>query len=287
LERPLQTLARHSKDRSDKKEELMKPQPAALKRAFLTTVFLLGCFTTANAAPVYWTDWTTGSFINGFTGQGVITTGTSTVNVTYSNLNGIGFYQPSGGIDYWVNSAGIRDAATSPYTSALVDNIPTGTDIIALRYAGTQTLTFSEMIANPVFSYVSLNGNGNGYGFLNQDFDILSYNDPATGNSCAYWGCGTSYKNVVDLGGGNFEYQLLGTGEPHGTIRFKGAFDTVVWKSLSNEYWNGFTVGVQGTAAEVFDVPEPSSMIQLASGLLAVGILTVTTRRRAIRATNR
>ena len=70
-------------------------------------------------------------------------------------------------------------------------------------------------------------------------------------NTCGFWGCGTSFKNVVDLGGGNFEYQLLGTGEPHGVIRFLGAFSTLTWRSLSNEVWNGFTVGVQGTAAEI------------------------------------
>ena len=101
-----------------------------------------------------------------------------------------------------------------------------------------------------MFSYVSLNGYG--YGF-DQDFGILSFGDSSDGNDCGYWGCGTSFKKVVDLGGGKFEYQLLGTGEPHGTIRFLGAFSTLTWRSLSNEYWNGFTVGVQGTAAEVSD----------------------------------
>lgn len=83
--------------------------------------------------------------------------------------------------------------------------------MIALTYAGSQTLSFSEPIANPVFSYVSLNGNG--YAF-NQDFEILSVGG-VDGNAPGYWGAGTSYKSVVDLGGGNFEYQLLGTGEPH------------------------------------------------------------------------
>ncbi len=84
----------------------------------------------------------------------------------------------------------------SPYTSAAVDNVPTGTDIIALQFAGNQTLAFSETIANPVSGFVSL-----------------------------------------------------------------------VWRSLTNEYWNGFTVGVQGTDDEVFAVPEPASMMLLGSGL--------------------
>lgn len=231
-----------------------------------------------NAAPIFWTDWT-GADTNpgaGFSAQGTITTPTSTVNVTYTNPAGIAFYQPSGGTDYWTPRNPVSD---SPYTSTQVDNAPTGTDIIALQFAGNQTLTFSQMIANPVFAFVSLNGNG--YAFLNQDFEILSYG-AGTGaaapgnNNCGFWGCGTSFKQVVDLGGGNIEYRLLGTGEPHGTIRFTGAFDTLTWRSLSSENWNGFTVGVQGTADEVFEnppptgVPEPGTWLLMAAGCAAL-----------------
>lgn len=229
----------------------------------------------ASAVPYYWTDWTGGDLdpSSGFQGQGTIITPTSTVTVTYTNLNGIAFYQPSGGTDYWTNGlfSGTRNAATSPYTSATVDNIPTGTDLIALRFAGSQTLTFSQTLANPVFSYVSLNGNG--YQFFSQDFDILSQGG-VDGNDCGYWGCGQASKVIHDLGGGNFAYELrannVGGSEPHGTIRFKGAFDELTWTSLSNENWNGFTLGVQGTALEV-GIPEPASLALLALGLAGLG----------------
>ncbi len=219
----------------------------------------------AQAATINWTDWTTSnnSLNSNFVAQGTITTSTSSVNVTYSNPQGISFYQPSGGTDYWQNNRAGRTPATSPYTSTAVSNIPTGTDLIALQYAGNQTLTFSQTIANPVFSYVSLNGNG--YAF-DRDFNILSVGDPATGKDCGYFGCDTSSKSVVfNAGTGKTEYQLIGTGEPHGTLQFTGAFDNVSWRSLSNEDWNGFTVGIQGTAAEVFppsaSVPEPFTIV--------------------------
>ncbi len=245
----------------------MRRQAIALALA-LCAAFLMCA--PASAALIYWTDWTGGDLDAGtpFEALGTITTPTSAVTVNYKNPLGVGFYQPSGGAYYWSNGTD-GPTGTSPYTSATVDNRPDTTDIVALRYAGTQTLTFSQSVANPLFSYVSLNGNG--YAFLNQDFDILSFGDASNGNACGYWGCGTSYKNIVDLGGGNFEYQLLGTGEPHGTIQFTGAFDTLTWRSLSNEYWNGFTVGVQGTAAEVFGVPEPGTILIFGLALAALG----------------
>lgn len=244
-----------------------------MKRLLLVCAFLL-ISSTASAVTINWTDWISSDNTNGFTASGVITTPTSTVDVTYYNSLGVSFFYDGVGTetDFWQNNRSGRDSATSPYTSDFVDNIPTGTDIVALNRAGLQTLNFSETIANPVFSYVSLNGNG--YAF-DQDFEILSYGDASDGNDGGFWGAGTSYKDIVDIGGGVLEYRLVGAGEPHGSLRFTGVFDTVSWRSLTSENWNGFTVGVQGTADEVFPdppntIPEPTTILLFGFGLLGV-----------------
>ena len=256
-----------------------KKNGLALKALFVA--WLVSSAMAASAAPIFWTDWIDSSNTNGFTGNGTITTSTATVNVTYVNRQGIGFYQTgaAGETDYWGAPpfTGNRNPATSPYTSTQVDNIPTGTDMIALSHRGSQTLAFSQSIANPVFSYISLNGNG--YAFLDQDFDILSQGG-VDGNDCGFWGCGTATKVIVNLGNGHTEYQLNSTGgEPHGTIQFRGAFSSLTWNSSTDEFWNGFTVGVQGTAAEVFQTPEPGSLSLM--GLALLGILACSRRRAA------
>jgi len=237
-----------------------------LNTAFIGFTLSASCIVNvANAGVIYWADWQSGTSTEVL---GEFTTKTSSVDITYTNNQGIAFLQTGTGTDYFENS---QSAALSPYTSSVVDNIPTASEMIALQNQGDQTLSFSESVANIVFSYVSLNLNG--YSF-DQDFDILSVGS-VDGKSSGYFGSGTSTKNIVDLGNGEFEYQLLGTGEPHGTIQFKGAFQQVSWRSLSDEYWNGFTIGIEGTAKEVdVSVPEPSTL-----AIFALGVMGLVSRR--------
>jgi hypothetical protein len=243
-----------------------------LRNHFSRKLLVAGLLAFASApsfsATVFWADWTSeASTPAGYSAQATITTDTRSVGITYSNPNGIAFSQLNGGTDYYT-SGGVRNAATSPFTSARIDNIPTGTDIIALRFAGTQTLTFSAPITNPTFAYISLNGNG--YGF-DQDFDILSFGDPSDGNTCGFWGCGTSFKDIVGA-----EFQLRGTGEPHGVIQFRGTFSNLSWRSLSNENWNGFTLGISSVVDPVIPppsaVPVPASVSLIMLGLVGLGV---------------
>ena len=193
---------------------------------------------TATASTVSWVDWQSSTSTEVY-GQATAADGT-VVDVTYTGE--WGFVQTSCGTNYWSTS----DATT--YLSSTVDNAPddsgdssTMCDIIALRYATSKTLTFSEPVTNPMFAVVSLNGNG--YSF-DRDFDILSY-------GAGYWGTGTLTETTSTASDGTVSYELIGSGEPHGVIQFIGTFSDVTWTSLTEENWNGFNIAIENVAAAV------------------------------------
>lgn len=70
------------------------------------------------------------------------------------------------------------------------------------------------------------------------------------------------------------------TVEPHGTLFFASTFDSLTWNSDNNENWNGFTIGVQGTDAQIAPVPVPAALPLLLAALGGMGIVA---RRRARR----
>ncbi|MEZ5400031.1 MAG: PEP-CTERM sorting domain-containing protein [Bryobacteraceae bacterium] len=200
------------------------------------------------AAPVNWVDWTSGTAGTNGSATGVLNIGLTTVNVAYTGE--IAFIITGAGANYWSPDA--------PYLSPTVDNAPPASDIIALSQTGSKTLTFSQPVDNLFFAIVSLNGNG--YSF-NQDFEIVSGNGIG-----GFWGAGTLTKTNPSAG----IYQLNGSGEPHGVIRFTGAVSSITWTSLTNENWNGFTVGTFGLARDPGQVPEPGTWALVLAGLVPV-----------------
>lgn len=198
----------------------------------------------------YWVDWISWDEPTK-TATGTITVGSDVITVTYHNPQGIFGAQVSGGTDYWTGYAGAGFSGASPYESSSVANGPSGSDIIQLQYAGSQTLSFSESVENLAFSIVSMNGNG--YGF-DQDFEIVSHSG-LNGAGPGYFGSGDFTKTIVGdtfqlNDGGVNGASMNGNSEPHGTIRFGNAFSQLTWESLSDETWNGFTVGISGTSSK-------------------------------------
>ena len=218
------------------------------RHTLFAALFLLTL--TASGAPVVWVDWISGTSGSSGSAAGELVIGPTTVDVTYTGE--IAFIRTTVGSDYWA-------APPGTYTSALVDNGPPSPDMIALSGATSKTLQFSDTIDNLFFAVMSLNGNG--YEF-NQDFEVVSFGPGYTGN-------GTLTRQ--DVGGGL--YRLIGTGEPHGVIRFLGEFDSITWTSLTNEYWNAFTIGTYGLAPDPTTVPEPSGCGLAALALLAIPVL--------------
>ena len=229
--------------------------------AMIRLVVGMACASSAAtfAAPVIWVDWTSGTAGASGSAVGSIdlgAPGADPADLSVSYTGEIGFIQTNGGFNYW--AAG----PNSTYQSAAVDNRPGTADLIALSSATSKTLSFSSAVDNLFFAVMSLNGNG--YEF-NENFTIESYGP-------GYWGNGTLTKQDM----GNGKYRLIGSGEPHGTIRFDRAVSSITWTSLTNEYWNGFTVGTYGLAP-LPAVPEPSTWALFALGLAG---LAVASRRR-------
>lgn len=219
--------------------------------AALSTLF----FSQAHAN-VSWTDWlfhvpgaTTGL------AQGTVLSGN--VGVTYTGQV-LANTQTSDaiGIDYW--RGGQTPPGTSPYTSSTVHNAPPAAEVITLMGgpgSGTNTITFSTAVLNPVMAILSL-GQPNlpvRYSF-DQDFTVLS-------SGTGYWGGepGSLSNDGNDL--------LLGR-EGHGTIQFSGLVSSISWVASPGEFWHGFQIGV---------IPEPETYALMLAGL---GLLGFVARRR-------
>ena len=218
----------------------------------LVVLLTLTLVSGAQAATVFWTDWTTESAAASSV-AGSLTIGSETVNATFTGP--YGFAQTAGGTNYWIPNG--------PYLSSVVSNAPgdtnpPGSDIIALNTGGIATVTFSKAIHDPLIALVSWNNNTADF---NTPIEFLSF-------GAGFWGNGTP---VINGDGDGF----FGSGEVHGVIRLEGDFTSISF-SHTTENWHGFTIGVVGLAEPNDDgptddtpngVPAPASLLLLGLGL--------------------
>lgn len=127
---------------------------------------------------------------------------------------------------------------------------------------GTDTITFSSAVVNPVFAIWSL-----GQGAAAASFNFL--------NSPSF---------VLAGGGPNIPYggqSITRTGdnvygvEGNGLVVFQGTFTSISFTTPSYENWYGFTVGINAGA-----VPEPAAWALMLVGFGGLGAMLRNNRRR-------
>lgn len=208
----------------------------------------------SQAAIIQWTDWTSATLAGASGtagGVGVTFTGTlSFAQLGFGTIVGPG--SGSSTIDYWI------EHSPAPYTgNAVVENRPTGYELLAFNGASTNSLVFDSPVVDPIMAIVSMGQSGVPVTYdFDTPFTLLS-------EGWGYWGDGT-----YTLGAGD----VLTGRELHAVIQFEGTVSAIHWTSTA-ENWHGFTVGTA-------PVPEPGTMGLLVVGLIGLGRRVVRNRRR-------
>ena len=218
------------------------------KQAAVTAVVALAALSAASSAladPVSWSQWsnvvtgnTSGSASASFAAAGVTATYKGEIQAFIANYP---TYTPTG-----------------TFSGGTVDNAPPSANGILQIFggtaAGTNTITFSQAVLNPVIAIWSLGQPGNYVAQFNFD---KAFTIQAGGANGEYGG--SSIYSV-----GNIVYGAEG----NGVIQFTGSVTSISWTNPVFENWYGFTVGVPITA-----VPEPETYALMLAGLGALGFI--------------
>lgn len=219
---------------------------------------LAAALTTAVAVPAgaatVWTDWTSAT-----TGAPGSAAGTlDGVSVSYAGevlsnrvING---------------SFATAWAPSTSFVGGTVTTSPASVgDIITLAgaFTGTNTLSFSSPVTNPVFAIWSLGQPGSP--------DSFTFNTTPTfevgGRNVSFGGSAVSVNGNVVTGS-----------EGNGVLQFTGTFSSISFTSTP-EFYYGFTVGMNGPGG-VAPIPEPSTWALIIAGLAVVGGVAHRRRRR-------
>lgn len=193
-------------------------------------------------AQTVWTDWTSVTAGTPGTASGALGGGTVSYSgqvLANSVING-GFASSWAPVGSFVGGT----VSTSP---AIVG------DIITLSgAAGTNTLTFSSPITDPVFAIWSLGAPGVTASFT---FDATPTFE-AGGPNVSFGGA------AITVAGSTVSGR-----EGNGVVQFSGTFSSISWTDTA-EFYYGFTVGRSGA---VTAVPEPATHALMLAGVAAVG----------------
>ena len=200
-------------------------------------VMLLGLAVIDAQAATIWTDWesasTSGSATGTLGGVGVSYAG----EVAGSIINGTS--------NIWAPDSSFTGGTVTTSPSVVKD------DIRLNGVAGTNTITFSSPVQNPLFAIWS----------LGRQFTTASFSFDATPTLQA-GGANTQFAGASITVLGN----VVSGNEGNGVVQFSGTFTSISWTDTPEEFY-AFTVGGNGPFGPPTAVPEPATLILLGSGL--------------------